>query len=32
MTHVYCLGAFVGFPGAEELVDAGLKGLKGSAA
>ena len=30
MTHVYCLGAFVGFPGAEELVDAGLKGLKGA--
>ncbi|KAA8827855.1 AGE family epimerase/isomerase [Bifidobacterium tissieri] len=29
MTHVYALAAFVGHPGAEELVDAGLKGLKG---
>ena len=29
MTHVYSLGAFVGFTGAEELVDAGLKGLAG---
>ncbi|NMN02401.1 AGE family epimerase/isomerase [Bifidobacterium panos] len=30
MTHVYSLGAFVGFPGAQELVDAGLKGLTGA--
>ena len=29
MTHVYSLAAFVGHPGAEALVDAGLRGLRG---
>ena len=29
MTHVYSLGVLVGHPGAAELVDAGLKGLRG---
>ncbi len=28
MVHVYSLGSFLGHPGSEELVDAGLKGLK----
>lgn len=27
MTHVYALAAFIGFEGAEKLVDAGLKGV-----
>ena len=29
MVHVYSLGSLLGFPGSEELVDAGLKGLRG---
>lgn len=29
MVHVYSLASFLGHPGSEELVDAGLKGLKG---
>ncbi|MDO5409991.1 MAG: AGE family epimerase/isomerase [Lachnospiraceae bacterium] len=29
MIHVYSLGTFLGHPGSEELVDAGLKGLTG---
>ena len=29
MVHVYSLGAFLKHPGSEELVDAGLKGLRG---
>ena len=29
MVHSYCLGSFLGHEGSEELVDAGLKGLKG---
>lgn len=29
MVHVYSLGTFLGHPGSEELVDAGLKGLRG---
>lgn len=29
MVHVYSLGTFLGHPGSEELVDAGLKGLTG---
>lgn len=29
MVHVYSLGTFLGHPGSEVLVDAGLKGLKG---
>lgn len=29
MTHVYSLGAMLGHPGSEELVDAGLRGLTG---
>ncbi len=29
MVHVYSLGTFLGHEGSEELVDAGLKGLKG---
>ena len=29
MTHVYSIGSMLGFPGAEALADAGLKGLAG---
>lgn len=29
MVHVYSLGSFLGHPGSEELIDAGLKGLRG---
>lgn len=29
MVHVYSLGTFLGHPGSEALVDAGLKGLRG---
>ncbi len=29
MTHVYSLGTMLGYPGSEELVDAGLRGLTG---
>lgn len=29
MTHVYSIGSFLGHEGSEELVDAGLKGLRG---
>lgn len=29
MVHVYSLASFLGHPGSEELIDAGLKGLKG---
>lgn len=29
MVHVYSLGSFLGHAGSEELIDAGLKGLKG---
>ncbi|MGN0399797.1 MAG: AGE family epimerase/isomerase [Blautia sp.] len=29
MTHVYSMGSFLGHTGSEELIDAGLKGLKG---
>lgn len=29
MVHVYSLGSFLGHPGSEALIDAGLKGLKG---
>ena len=29
MTHVYSLGTLLGYPGSEELVDAGLRGLTG---
>lgn len=29
MTHVYSIGSFLGHEGSEELIDAGLKGLRG---
>ncbi|MCD7752452.1 MAG: AGE family epimerase/isomerase [Lachnospiraceae bacterium] len=29
MVHSYCIGSFLGFPGSEELVRAGLKSLNG---
>ena len=29
MVHVYSLGSFLGHPGSEALIDAGLKGLLG---
>lgn len=29
MTHIYSLGTMLGYPGSEELVDAGLRGLLG---
>lgn len=29
MVHVYSLASFLGHPGSEELIDAGLKGLRG---
>ena len=29
MVHVYCLGSFLHHEGSEELIDAGLKGLRG---
>ncbi len=29
MVHVYSIGHFLGHPGSDELIDAGLKGLKG---
>lgn len=29
MTHVYAIGSLLGYPGAEDLVDAGLRGLTG---
>lgn len=28
MVHVYCLASFLGHPGSEELIDAGLKGIR----
>ncbi len=29
MVHSYCIGKFLGFPGSDELIDAGLKGILG---
>ena len=29
MVHCYCIGKFLGFPGSDSLIDAGLKGLLG---
>ena len=29
MTHVYSIGSFLGHPGSTELIDAGLRGLRG---
>ena len=29
MTHVYSIGSFLGHEGSEELIDAGIKGLRG---
>ncbi len=29
MVHSYCIGKFLGFPGSEKLIDAGLQGLLG---
>ncbi len=30
MVHSYCIGKFLGFPGSDTLIDAGLKGLSGA--